>query len=393
MKKLSHLLTLVILFPILIYSQDSDKKEKKEKPERQKFEMIYDINCTEVKAQDKTGTCWSFATASFFEAELIRMGKGSFDLSEMFIVRHTYPMKAEKYVRYQGMANFGQGGQAHDVFHVMEQYGHVPQSVYGGKIVDKKKHNHGELEAVLKGILDGVLKKRGGNISHLWPGVVESTLDQYLGEVPEKFEFERKEYTPKSFADMLGLKKENYIELTSFTHHPFYKGFNLEIPDNWTNDLFYNLPIDELVEVMNYALENGYSVNWDGDVSEKSFDMKKGYAVIPVEKEDDKDQDKDNEKDESEESEPEVEKEITQGMRQETFNSFATTDDHLMHIVGLSENQNGTKFYYTKNSWGEKGKYDGFLHMSEPYIRLKTIAIMVHKDAIPEVIKEKLELK
>jgi bleomycin hydrolase len=310
------------------------------------------------------------------------MGKGEYNLSEMFVVRNTFPLKAEKYIRYHGLSNFGQGGQAHDVLLVMENFGLVPEEVYTGKPLNEEKHNHSEMTAVLKGALDAVINTKG-KISPNWKEVCESVLDIYLGEIPETFIYNEEEYTPHSFADMLGLNPDDYIEITSYQYHPYYEKFVLEIPDNWTNTEYYNIPIDELMQLIDYAIENGYSVAWDGDTSEKTFYRKKGYAVIPIDEDD-------TSESEDEEMKPEVEKVITQEMREETFNSFLTTDDHLMHITGIAENQEGTKFYYTKNSWGTKYKYDGYWYMSESFVRLKTIAIMVHKDAVPQELRAKL---
>ena len=231
--------------------------------------------------------------------------------------------------------------------------------------------------AVLKGSMDAVINGKG-KISDNWKYICGSVLDIYLGENPESFEYDGKEYTPKSFADDLNINSDDYIELTSYLRYPFYEQSVLEVPDNWTNNEYYNLPIDDLIEVINNAIENSYSVVWDGDTSEKTFYRKKGYAVIPVDEEND------------ELTEPEKEKVITQKMREETFGNFQTTDDHLMHITGIAEDQAGTIFYYTKNSWGTKYNYDGYWYMSESFVRLKTIAIMVHKDALPKEISTKL---
>ena len=391
MKKTLLALLLISLagnFSVFAQEEDDDKDGS-----RQKFEMVYDVETTPVKSQGRTGTCWSFATTSYIETELIRMGKGEFDLSEMFTVRNTYPLKAQKYVRYHGMSNFGEGGQAHDVLNIFSTVGAVPESVYGGKVVDSAKYNNGELQSVLKGILDGVLRRRGGKLSPVWKEVCEAALDIYLGKTPDEFEYDGKTYTPKSFAQSLGLNPEDYVEFTSYPDAPFYSQYELDLPDKWVHELYYNVPIDDIVAIMDFALENGYSVAWDGDVSEKGFDMKKGYAIVPVDKkDDDKKEDKDSDDEDDEELLPEEEKEVTQEIRQDAFNDFTTTDDHLMHTVGLAKNQNGEKFYFTKNSWGEKGKYDGFIYISEPYVRLKTVAIMVHKNAIPDEIKNKLGL-
>lgn len=384
-KTVTKLIFILFLIPLILFSQEKKKKEQYE------FTMVYQVKTTPVKNQAKTGTCWSFATTSFIETELIRMGKGEHILSPMWNVRFTYPKKALNYIRYNGLTNFGMGGQAHDVMNVIREYGFVPEEVYNGMKINEKEHNHGEMDAVLKAIVDAVSKRKGGKITPVWQDVIESTLNIYLGVPPKEFVYRGKTYTPKSFVDSLNFNPDDYVELTSFTHHSFYTKFDLEIPDNWSKDQYYNVPIDDLMNIIDYALEHGYSVAWDGDVSEKTFDKKKCIAVIP----EDSTYETEEEKNDTENKNvnPVKEKFITQEMRQETFDNQTTTDDHLMHIVGLAKDQNGTKFYYTKNSWGTKDKkYDGYWYLSESYARLKVIAIMVHRDAIPQEIKSKLGL-
>ncbi len=373
----------LFLFPYLINAQETKKKEAYE------FEFVKELKTTPIKNQASSGTCWSFATTSFVETELIRMGKGEHILSPMFNVRYTYPLKAEKFMRYNGTSNFGMGGQAHDVIDVIKEQGFIPEEIYNGMNINEEKHNHGEMDAVVKAIVDAVNKNRGGKLTPRWKEVFESTLNIYLGIPPKDFNYKGKTYTPKSFVESLGFNSNDYVELTSYSHHPFYTKFDLEIPDNWSNGQYYNVPVDELVKIIDNAILNGYSVAWDGDVSEKSFDNKKCVATIP---EEEKTTANETKKDSINVETPVKEKLVTQQMRQETFDNRETTDDHLMHITGLAKNlNNSAKFYYTKNSWGTKDrKYGGYWYLSEPYVRLKTIAVMIHKDALPKEIKEKL---
>jgi len=380
LKRLKFLFIIGLLF--FVASAAVTAQETEDKKDVHEFTMLHQVKTTPVKDQNKTGTCWSFAATSFIETELLRIGKGEYDLSEMFNVRMVYPGRAEQYIRYHGAFNFGNGGQAHDVMYVVKNFGVVPEEIFPGVETDITGHNHGEMDAVLKATVDAVLKKPGGEITTLWSDVIDAQLNIYLGEVPEKFTYDGKEYTPISFAKKLGINTDDYIELTSYTHHPFYSLVDLEIPDNFRHSLYYNVPIEDILSTIDNAIENGYSVAWDGDVGRKQFLRKEGYAVIPVEKEGDA-------KDEKI-TEPEIEKQVKQEDRQKAFDTFDTTDDHLMHLTGIAENQNGTKFYYTKNSWGTDSKYHGFWYMSEQYVKLRTVAIMVHKDAVPKEIRTKL---
>ena len=351
------------------------------------FKTINIINTSPVKSQSRTGTCWAFTTTSFIETELLRMGKGEYDLSEMYTVKYAYMDKGNLYVRYHGMANFGPGGQAHDVMNQVRKHGFVPEEFYHGIQYGEEKHNHSELNTVLNNFLDGVIKAR--QITPVWKNAFAEILDTYLGKVPESFAFEDKKLTPKEFTAHLGFNPDDYVELTSYMHHPYYEKFILEVPDNWSNDLYYNLPVDDLMEVVVYALKNDYSVAWDGDMSDKGFSHKKGLAIAPVKEWNDM---SDEEKEQAF-IQPISEKNISQKMRQNLFDNFKITDDHLMHLTGLVEDENETYFYLTKNSWGEESNdFKGFLFMSDSFIRLHTIAIMVHKDAIPEEIARKLGL-
>lgn len=348
------------------------------------FRKVKEIKNTQVENQQATGTCWSFATTSFIESEMIRMGKEPLDLSEMYFVRYAYLDKADHYIRLHGSANFGEGGQAHDVLNVVKKYGFVPEDIYKGLNYGSEIHDHSELSTVLKGFLDALLKCR--KPSQVWDEAYTGILDTYLGAEVKSLVYKGKSYTPSEFATSLNFNPDDYIEITSYNHFPFYSKFVLEIPDNWSFDAYYNLPVDELVRVIDYALDNGNTVCWDGDVSEKGFSHTNGVAVVPEEGK--------PEETESVSTVPFKEKIITQELRQECFDNFSTTDDHLMHLTGTAEDQTGERFYLTKNSWGVKSNtYGGKLYMSVPYVRLHTIAILVHKDAIPAEIKLKLGLE
>lgn len=366
------------------------------------FTEVATVPTTPVKNQASTGTCWCFATVSFMESELLRMGKGTYDLSEMFIVRQKYMNQLQdNYIRH-GAGNIGQGSLSHTFMRAFNEVGIVPEEVYTGINYDSDRHNHVELVRYMKAIAETAvnLKKRSPEYHEL----INSLFDIYLGKLPEKFTYNGKEYTPKSFAASLGLNMDDYIELTSFTHHPYYSKFELEVRDNWEHAQMYNLPLDELMETADYALTHGYTVCWDGDVSEKSFSFKNGVAINPeVKKMDDYETtdrarfEKLDEKERLEEvykfDRPYPEINVTPEVRQEGFETFVTTDDHLMHLTGIAKDQNGTKYYITKNSWGtERNTFGGYLNMSESYVRAKTIYIMVHKDAIPKALKAKLGL-
>lgn len=349
------------------------------------FTEVANIDCLPVISQDRTGTCWSYSTVSFLESEIIRKTRKHIDLSEMYQARTTYPKKVENYVMRQGKAQFGEGALSHDVINSAKEFGLVPVSAYSGLLEDEKKHNHAELSAVLEAIAKTYADNPGKKLSKHWKEAVSSVLNVYLGEIPKKFTYEGKEYTPQSFMEMTTINPDDYVTITSFLHVPFYSQFILNIPDNFSNGSMYNLPINELVEVMDNALANGYTLAFDADVSEKTFSAKYGIAFIPENEDDEK----------IGLTEIVKEKEITQEFRQEEFENFNTTDDHLMHIVGSLKDQKGNVYYKIKNSWGTDEKRvtnGGYIYASIPYIKLKTIAVMVHKDAINKTIRKKLKL-
>ena len=367
------------------------------------FTEVVTVPATPVKNQAATGTCWCFATTSFMESELLRMGKGTYDLSEMFIVRQKYMNQLQDNYLRRGEGNIGQGSLSHTFMNAYRQVGIVPEEVYTGINYDSERHNHSEMVRYMQALADVAVKAKTRSPEYY--KLIDNLFDTYLGKLPEKFTYKGKEYTPKSFAESLGLNMDDYIELTSFTHHPYYVKFDVEVPDNWEHSLMYNLPLDEMMETVDYALTNGYTVCWDGDVSEKGFSFTNGVAINPeVKKVEDLSNtdrarfEKLGEKERLEEvfkfERPYPEVNVTPEVRQAGFESFVTTDDHLMHVTGITKDQNGTKYYITKNSWGtDRNKFGGYLNMSESFVRAKTIYVMVHKDAIPKAIKGKLGIK
>ncbi len=341
------------------------------------FEVVYDIATTSVKNQGNTGCCWAFSTTSFIESEIMRMGGPELDLSEMFTVYYTYQMKAKKFVMKHGYGKFGQGGLAHDVLNVIDNYGFVPEEKYFGRPDTSIAYNHAELELSLKSLLDKYIFQANAKPSDVWYTNVEDILKNYMGEVPSSIVFNKRNYSPVNFAKGLGVERENYIEISSYTHHPFYSKFNLEIPDNWSDGLFYNLPLDEMIEVMKGALAKGYTFVWDGDVSEDYFSQSESMAIIPVST--------------SKGFVPQEEKEISQQDRQKAFESWQATDDHLMHIVGLVKDKEGKLYFKVKNSWGANSNKDGgYLYMSEQYARRNTVSIMLNKEALSKDLKNKI---
>ncbi len=385
----------LFLFQYQLHAQDTLRNKK---DGNYIFTIKKDIEANQVQNQNRTGTCWSFSALSFIESELIRMGKGTHKLSEMFVVRKAYEDKAENYVRMHGMGNFSQGGAFHDIPHVISQYGIVPQEAYKGLEYGLDKHNHSEMEAALKGILDAVIRNKQGHLTTSWKKAFNAVLDAYLGEVPEKFTYNGTEYTPKSFVNYLGLNMDNYVIISSFTHHPFYEDFVLEVPDNWLWEEVENIPLDEMMDVMKTAIMNGYSIGWAADVSEKGFSFKNGLAIVPENDEDLKVKGKDNkhfndagaDKSGSQFDSPGKELIITQEMRQEAFDNYKTTDDHGMHFTGLVTDQNGNEYFIVKNSWGTKhNDCDGYFYASMTYVAYKTMNIMVHKDALPKGLRKK----
>lgn len=368
------------------------------------FTKISKLDATPVENQGYTGTCWSFSALSFFESELIRMGTASPDLlSEMYVVRKAYESKAEKFIRMDGKINFSQGGAFHDIPYVIRKYGIVPQEVYQGLNYGSDTHNHSEMFAALDGIVQGVLKNLGeshGQLSTAWKTAVNSVLDAYLGADVKEFEWKGKKYTPKSYAQAIGLDMDQYVSLTSFTNHEMNKKCLLEIPDNWAWGESYNVSLDDLYSAAEYALKNGFTIAWGADVSEKGFSFSNGLGIVPEDPSTIQVSGKDNknfsdagaDKKSNAFKSPQKEMIVTPENRQAAYDGKTTTDDHGMHIVGLFKDQNGTKYFLVKNSWGTSNYPEGFLYVSENYFKYKTINIYLHKDGLSKDMKKKLSI-
>ncbi len=370
-----------------------------------RFTVVKHLDATPVQNQGRTGTCWSFSSLSFLESELLRKGKPAVNLSEMWIARNAYIGKAVNYLRMDGHNNFGQGGEFHDIPWVMRHYGLVPESAYPGLAYGENRHNHNELYAVLKAQLDALVKQpQGGKLTPSWKKAFTETLDAYLGEVPDNpedftFKVNGKTYTPKTYAAYLGLNPDDYVSVTSFTHHPFYKPFVIEIPDNWSFQSAYNVPLDELLQITENALMKGYTVAWGADVSEPGFSHRNGLAVYPADPRTVSDKNSNQlfleingEKVPNAFMQPVEEIKVTQQMRQDAFDRKLTTDDHGMHIVGIVKDQKGRKYFIVKNSWGNTNYLNGYFFVSYPYFKYKTIMIFLHKDALDKNIKRKLKI-
>ena len=364
------------------------------------FTTIKENPVTSIKNQYRSGTCWCFSALSFIESEILRSKGIETDLSEMFVVGKSYRDRAVKYVRLDGHLNFAAGSSFGDVLHVINDYGIVPQEAMPGFNYGTTMPEHNEIDAALKGYVSAIAKNPNKTLSTAWLNGFDGIVAAYFGEYPETFTVDGKEYTPESYREYLGINYDDYVNLSSFTHHPFYEPFIIEVCDNWRWDSAYNLPIDELMEVMYNAIDKGYTIAWGSDVSEKGF-TRDGLAVMPVEEKKaaaGSDQERwvgkaaEEQKEEVKAELPE-EMTITQEMRQDGYDRKTTTDDHGMHIYGVAQDQNGNKYFMVKNSWGEAGKYKGIWYASDSFVRYKTLNIVVHKDALPKHIAKKLGIK
>jgi bleomycin hydrolase len=402
MKNLLHPIIIACLIFCNFFTCNAQDTLRNKKNGGYYFSVIKDIEATEVQNQSKTGTCWSFSALSFFESELLRMGKGKVNLSEMFIIRNAYLEKAEMYVRMHGSSNFGEGGAFHDIPYVIKKYGIVPEEVYKGLNYGLPQHNHAELGSILTNYLKAVVDEKHGSIlTPAWKKGFQATVDSYLGEIPKEFTISGKTYTPKSYSENLGLNMDDYIVLTSFTHHPFYENFVIELPDNWLYKSCFNLPLDELIGALDNALMNGYTWAWAADVSEKGFSFRDGLAIVPEDESTIIKKGIDNKnfndagalKVSSAFDAPVKERMIDQKMRQDAFDSWETTDDHGMHVTGIVKDQKGTKYYIVKNSWGTGNDCDGYFYASENYVKYKTTNVILHKNALSGDLKKKLGIK
>ena len=368
------------------------------------FTVVKENPITSIKNQNQAGTCWCYSSLAFIESELLRMGKGEFDFSEMFIVHNTYLDRADKAVRTHGDVSFAQGGSFYDVIYGMEAFGLVPEAeMRPGVMYGMELSNHNELSAVSDAVVAAIAEGNhrslqvGPDGQPLWKKAIAAVHDIYLGVRPETFVYNGKEYTPQSFYESLGLNADDYVSLTSYTHHPFYTSFALEIPDNWRWAQSYNLPIDELMEVFDYAIMEGYTIAWGSDVSEAGF-TRTGTAVLPADVAGADLQGSDMAKwlnlteEEKQAATAGAQKWCTQEERQRAYDNWETTDDHGMQIYGIAKDQNGVEYYMVKNSWGEAGTYKGLWYASKAFVRYKTMNIIVHKNAIPKHIRKKLGL-
>ena len=395
MKRLFTTLALALMMTGYVAAQ-----EPTQEPEGFQFTDQKVAPITPVKDQHRSGTCWCFSTLSFLEAEILKNGGEEIHLSEMWIVRNIYFEKAIKYVRLHGALNFAVGGASHDVTHGIKQYGIVPQEVYPGFNYGTDKPHFNEIDAVLKSYVDAIIKAPNKTLTTAWQNGLNAILDAYFGVMPETFTWKGQEYTPQSFAESLPINIDDYVDLTSYTHHPFYSQFVIEVPDNWMWGTVYNLPLEELMQTVDYAIENGYTIEWATDVSEKGFSRTKAIGIVPdanLEGLDGTEAERwgrltaaERERALYSFDEPVKELTITQQMRQTAFDNYETTDDHGMVIVGTAVDQLGNPYFKVLNSWGVRGPYEGYFYFSRPFFEYKTMSIMVNKNAIPKQIRKKL---
>jgi bleomycin hydrolase len=393
MNKLVKLSVALVCAANIVFAQDNlvdglkNNKSDKAK-EKFKFTKGIDIEDSPVKNQGSSGTCWSYSGNSFLESEMLKVGKPFVDISEIYTARCAYIERAKNYVRMHGKIGWGDGAELHDVLDVYKKYGAVPYDVYTGLNYGTTKNKFGEMQAALEGFLQGIVKNANGKLTKNWMPAFTAVLDAYLGKAPEKFMYNGKEYTPQTFAkDVVGINADDYIEIGSFTYSEPYSPTFLMVEDNWSLKSVMNVPFKDLGLITDYALEQGYSVAWATDVSEKGFSWKNGIAIVPEKEYEDMDEEEKKTMFDG----PQKEKAITAAIREDAFDNYTTTDDHGMHIVGTAKDQNGKTYYTVKNSWGEKNDYNGYLYVSKAFYQYKTIAILVNKKAVPPAIAAKFK--
>ena len=384
---------IALSFGASLFAQDnlvnSLKNNHSENPDF-KFTIIKENGATSVKDQGSSGTCWSYSGNSFLESEMIRMGKQPIALAEIFTARMSYHDKAKLYVLNNGTGiTWGEGGALHDVINMFRKYGIVPQETYTGLVNGQTRNNFAEMSEVIKEMLNVYAKNPSKKLSANWLDNIDSMLDAYLGKIPEIFTYNNKKYTPKTFAkEVVGINPDDYVEISSYKDYPYYKPFVLPVPDNWSHDRVWNVPMEELTTIIDYAIKNGYTVGWATDVSEPYFSYKNGIAYVPNINLNNIDA----ETKANLFNGPKPDKVITEDMRQDALNNLTTTDDHGMQITGLAKDQTGKEYYIVKNSWGSTNDYKGYLYATKPYVQFKSTAILVHKDGIPKDILKKLKV-
>lgn len=399
---MKKIIALALLAVVATGANAKGKKQPKVDPNKPVFTIVKENPITSVKDQNRSGTCWAYSTLSYFESEILKNTGKTYDLCESFVANKDYMDRAVQVVRYHGDMQFAQGGSAYDVYYVLKNYGICPEDAmpFPGSLYGDSLNNFNEFFSLLEPYVEGIATNKASKISGQWKVGFQGILDAYLGKCPENFTYEGKNYTPKSFASSLGLNMDDYVTITSYTHHPFYSQFVVEVQDNWRNPASYNLPMDEMMQIIDNAVMNGYTVAWGGDVSEPGF-TRDGLAYMIDAKKMQSLQGSDmarwlglsaakrrNLIDSLGCNVPEVQP--TQEMRQERFDNWELTDDHGMLIYGIAKDQNGKEYYMVKNSWGEAGKYKGTWYMTKTFIAANTMDYMVNKNAIPTNIRKKM---
>jgi bleomycin hydrolase len=353
------------------------------------FKEIINVENTSVKSQGSAGTCWSYSGNSFLESEMIKNGKAPVDLAEIFSARHVYLGKARNYILFNGHMGLGDGAETHDVMNMLRKYGAMPQQAYTYEDYGKGKVKSDEFQAKFKDILDKYIKNDDPNKGASWVKDINTYMDEQFGKLPETFAYAGKTYTPKTFAkEVVGINPDDYVEFSSYKDNPYYEKMVLPVPDNWSYDQVYNVPMKELTDIIDYALTKGYSIAWSSDVSEPYFSWRNGVAEVP-------DMDIYNITPEQKKTMfdgPIKEKEVTEDLRLEGLYTLTTTDDHAMQIVGLAKDQNGKEYYKVKNSWGETNDYKGYLYVTKAFVQLKSTGILLNKAGIPKATKNKIKV-